>query len=185
MNIRFLIIPLICIMFFYGCDKKTQDTQTDQDENQTAVIEQDYTIPFLLNLQNNKFLSMQKNENGFKIENNDKAILFSFFTTWCPPCKIEIPHLNEIQKTFKNNLIVIGVLMEEKTKEEIDKFIKEYNINYEISSGESNFFFSNAIGGINGVPYTILYDKNGKYISKYLGLVPREMVISDINKVLM
>ncbi|ASM36816.1 TlpA family protein disulfide reductase [Campylobacter sputorum] len=188
MKLRFLIITLICVIFFYGCEKKTQDDKQNsnlKEDNQTAMIEQDYTAPFLLNLQNKKLLSMQKNEDGFKIENNDKAILFTFFTTWCPPCKAEIPHLNEIQDMFKDNLMVIGVLMEEKTQEEVNEFIKQNNINYEISSGESNFFFGNAIGGINGVPYTILYDKNGKYISRYLGLVPREMLISDINKVLL
>lgn len=197
MRLKCLIIPLICALFFYGCDKNTDDKRDNaqnilkQDENDTtnqiaeAVIEQDYTVPFLLNLQNEKFISMQKNEDGFKIEKNDKAILFSFFTTWCPPCKAEIPHLNEIQDMFKDNLVVVGVLMEEKTQEEVNKFVKQNNINYEISSGESNFFFGKAIGGINGVPYTILYDKNGKYISRYLGLTPREMLISDISKAIL
>lgn len=38
-----------------------------------------------------------------------KFILIDFWGTWCYWCVQEIPHLNEIAKEFKDDLVVIGV----------------------------------------------------------------------------
>src|SRR5215471_5656015 len=38
-----------------------------------------------------------------------KAYIVEFWATWCGPCRISIPHLNEIHNKFKDKgLIVIG-----------------------------------------------------------------------------
>src|ERR1700722_20590288 len=38
-----------------------------------------------------------------------KAYIVEFWATWCGPCKVSIPHLNEIHSKFKDQgLIVIG-----------------------------------------------------------------------------
>ena len=49
-------------------------------------------------------MTLQKFDKGFKVEGNDEAILFNFFATWCPPCKAEIPHLNNLSDKFKGKL---------------------------------------------------------------------------------
>src|SRR6266568_9513234 len=39
----------------------------------------------------------------------EKANMFEFWATWCGPCRVSIPHLNEIHNKFKDKgLIVIG-----------------------------------------------------------------------------
>ena len=38
-----------------------------------------------------------------------KPLLLNFWATWCGPCRVSIPHLNEIHEKFKDKgLIVIG-----------------------------------------------------------------------------
>ena len=57
----------------------------------------------------------------------------SFFTTWCPACKAEIPGLVQLQNDYKNDFVVISILLEEmKTNDEVKTFIKESNINYDV-----------------------------------------------------
>jgi thiol-disulfide isomerase/thioredoxin len=36
-------------------------------------------------------------------------VLIDFWATWCGPCRETIPGLNEFQKQFKDDLLVIGV----------------------------------------------------------------------------
>jgi thiol-disulfide isomerase/thioredoxin len=38
-----------------------------------------------------------------------KVVLIDFWATWCGPCRETIPELNEFQKEFKDDLLVIGV----------------------------------------------------------------------------
>src|SRR5690606_26618095 len=37
-----------------------------------------------------------------------KVILLNFWATWCPPCKVEIPWLVELQEQFGDDLVVLG-----------------------------------------------------------------------------
>ncbi|MBD3829998.1 MAG: TlpA family protein disulfide reductase, partial [Arcobacter sp.] len=107
------------------------------------------------------------------------------FATWCPPCKAEIPNLIKLQDDYKNDFVVISVLLEEmKTNEEIVDFIKSFNINYTVTNSPENFDLAKSLGGIKSIPTMFLIDKNSKIFQKYVGLVPSEMMEIDIKKVL-
>ena len=183
MKINLLIIPFLAL-FLSGCDNKanndTNVTKAASAQSQSASLE----APFELTLMDESKLKLQKFSDGFKVEGNNEAILFNFFATWCPPCKAEIPHLNNLNDKCKGKLKIVSVLMEDKTKDEIDAFIKKFNINFNVSYGENNFLFAKALGGVVGIPYMVLYKPNGEYAAHYVGLVPEEMLESDINKVI-
>ena len=184
-----LIIPFLAL-FLGGCgdenkseasQAKTSDaTPTTSVPSQSASLE----APFDLTLMDESKMTLQKFDKGFKVEGNDEAILFNFFATWCPPCKAEIPHLNNLNDKFKGKLKIVSVLMEDKSKDEIDAFIKKFKINFDVAYGEGNFRFAKALGGVVGIPYMVLYRPNGEYATHYVGLVPEEMLESDINKVI-
>ncbi|WP_163258547.1 TlpA disulfide reductase family protein, partial [Campylobacter fetus] len=135
MKSRSLIIAFLLI-FAYGCSKEGKNEETS--ESSSAVIGEDYSRAFSLSLNSGKTIYMQRSQKGFDIEDNNKAVLFAFFATWCPPCKAEIPYLVNLQDKFEKNLRVVGVLMEDRTNDEIKEFIKMYNINYDIAYGDNN-----------------------------------------------
>lgn len=193
MKINLLIIPFL-VLFLSGCDNenvsdanKTSDatpTTTTSTPSQSQSASASIEAPFELTLMDDSKMTLQKFDKGFKVEGNDEAILFNFFATWCPPCKAEIPHLNNLSDKFKGKLKIVSVLMEDKSKDEIDAFMKKFKINFGISYGENNFLFAKALGGVVGIPYMVLYKPNGEYATHYVGLVPEEMLESDINKVI-
>ena len=188
-----LIIPFLALLLG-GCDdenksdaNKTSDatpTTTTSAPTQNQSASASIEAPFELTLMDESKMTLQKFDKGFKVEGNDEAILFNFFATWCPPCKAEIPHLNNLSDKFKGKLKIVSVLMEDKSKDEIDAFMKKFKINFDISYGENNFLFAKALGGVVGIPYMVLYKPNGEYATHYVGLVPEEMLESDINKVI-
>lgn len=188
-----LIIPFLALLLS-GCSSenksdanKTSDatpTTTTSTPSQSQSASANIEAPFELTLMDESKMTLQKFDKGFKVEGNDEAILFNFFATWCPPCKAEIPHLNNLSDKFKGKLKIVSVLMEDKSKDEIDAFMKKFKINFDISYGENNFLFAKALGGVVGIPYMVLYKPNGEYATHYVGLVPEEMLESDINKVI-
>jgi len=50
--------------------------------------------------------------------------VIEFWATWCAPCRVSIPHLTKVQKTFKDKKVtVIGISNE--TREKVEPFVKE------------------------------------------------------------
>lgn len=186
-----LAIITFLVLIFIGCDdkdsKKTilEDSNTTTLDTKDAVLTENYARLFTLNLTDGSTVNMQKTDKGFNIENNNTASLFIFFNTWCPPCKVEIPILNNIQDKFKNQLNIVGVLIEDKPLVEINEFISTNKIKYKIAYGQENNFFANALNGIVGVPYMVLYYPNGDFANQYLGIVPEEILENDIKRMLL
>lgn len=158
-------------------------TQTNEPSQTTAQIGLNYYQPFTLYLSSGKTINMQKTEQGFKT-NSDKIILLHFFTSSCgKPCMVQSAYLQGFAKKYPDDLRVIGVLLEDHDENSIRDFAKQEDINYELSYGQNNYLIAKAANSeLDGIPTSILYDKNGNFIRSYDGITPPEMIESDIKK---
>ena len=173
-------LSILTILFFTGCDSK------DNSQNKAQTQQADRVTEFQLETADNQTINITLlNDKILFKDYPNKIVLLNFFATWCPPCKAEIPNLIKLQDDYKNDFVVISVLLEEmKTNEEIVDFIKSFNINYTVTNSPENFDLAKSLGGIKSIPTMFLIDKNSKIFQKYVGLVPSEMMEIDIKKVL-
>ncbi|WP_198306178.1 TlpA family protein disulfide reductase [Arcobacter vandammei] len=173
---------ILSILFFSACDSKDKK----QDENKVKIEQNVLKSDFMLNTLNGDIIELKTDTNSINIKNyENKIVVLNFFASWCPACKIEIPALIRLQNEYKNDLVVLSVLLEEfKSDEEIKAFVKEFGINYNITIGGENFDLAKAVGGIKSIPTTFIIDKHGKIYQKIQGLAPYEMIEIDIKKVL-
>jgi tetratricopeptide (TPR) repeat protein len=88
------------------------------------------------------------------------------------------------QDKFKDKLQVIGVSVDEISLEQANEFKELLNINYPIAYTKANEYLISSLGGVVGIPFSILYYPNGKLATSYSGLVPIEMLENDIKKVI-
>lgn len=71
----------------------------------------------------------------------DKVVLVDLWGTWCPPCRVAIPFLVELQKRYgEDGLIVVGIAFEsgdtaEDRRAKIREFAQDVNINYLLLDG--------------------------------------------------
>lgn len=183
MNISKFFLPF-SLMFLIGCSDN--DASSLNSSVKAPTIEKEEKIEFPINLKTiqDVNIAVKKINKGFNFSNaTNKAVLLNFFTSWCPPCKAEIPHLNILQDKYKDSLEIIGVLLEDKDIEEIKKFTNKYRVNFTITQGRPNFTIAKAVGDVKAIPFMILYDKKGEYATHYVGAVPEEMINVDIAKV--
>ncbi len=174
------ITLFFAIFIFFGCGNKEKSSI----DNTNSTIQKPLVEKVKLHSVNADDVTFTKNQDRLRLNNNtNKIILLNFFATWCPPCKAEIPHLVNLQKRYKDNLKIISILLEEdKPDSEVKSFIEYNHINYIITNDKNNFKLSNILGGIQNIPSMILYDKDGKVITHYMGIIPEEMIDSDIKK---
>lgn len=101
-----------------------------------------------------------------------KTVFLNFWATWCPPCKGEMPYIEELYKEYNKNrddVIILGVaspnLGSEGSKEDIEKFLNEEGYTFPVvfDEGGSQIYQY----GISSFPSTFIIDKDG-YITKYV-----------------
>ena len=177
-------LSILSILLFTGCDSKEKKKETTQPIAVVPKIER--TSEFQLKTTNDTIINIRlENEKIILKDYPNKIVLLNFFTTWCPPCKAEIPNLIKLQNDYRNDLVVISVLLEEmKTNDEIKQFMKEHNINYDVINSPESMELAKAVGGIKSIPTMFLIDKKNSIFQKYVGIVPNEMMEIDIKKVL-
>lgn len=178
-KIAFFIISVLLVVT--GCDSKKEENEIKIEKKETK---------FTISSQITPSITLEKTDNGIDFkEFKGKVVLLNFFATWCPPCKAEIPHLNNLKEKYKDSFEIVALNMGEKNavqspNEKIAEFIKEYNINYNVSNSEKNFKISEMMGNIQVIPTMFLFDTEGKILQKYVGIVPEEMIETDIKKAL-
>jgi thiol-disulfide isomerase/thioredoxin len=94
-------------------------------------------------------------------EVSGKPLLLEFWATWCGPCRTSIPHLNEINKRFKDRgLVIVGVTDED--PKTVRQFTREVPIEYSAAidpNGKLSRHF-----GISGIPHAFLVNKSGQIV---------------------
>jgi thiol-disulfide isomerase/thioredoxin len=110
-----------------------------------------------------------------------KAVLLNFWATWCGPCKIEMPWFVELQKQYADQgFQIIGVAMDDSSKEDIAKFAKEMGVNYPVLIGKEAV--GEAYGGVPALPETFFIARDGKIIDRIIGLKGRAEIEDSIKK---
>lgn len=184
---KIAFFAILATLLFTGCDSKTEDEKNNISNEATKKVVQS---KFELNKADLTTLNLEKINDTIKIAGlENKVVLLNFFATWCPPCKAEIPHLNNLREKYQNSLEVVAINLGETdgsntTKEKLDAFINDFKIKYIVTNGEENFKLSKAMGGIKTIPTMFLIKPNGEISQKYVGIVPEEMLETDIKKAL-
>ena len=112
-----------------------------------------------------------------------KAVLLNFWATWCPPCKVEIPWFIDLQKQYgPQGFVVLGVAMDDAGRDTILKFDNDMNINYPVLQGTETV--GDAYGGVESLPTSFYIDREGKIVSRVLGLRSHGEVEANIQRAL-
>ena len=104
-----------------------------------------------------------------------KVVIVDFWATWCPPCRKEIPGFIQLQKTYgEKGLAIVGFSLDRDEKTH-DDWVKANGMNY-LSIFASNDAgrkimadFEALIGAIEGIPTTVVLNREGQIVYKHVG----------------
>jgi peroxiredoxin len=97
-----------------------------------------------------------------------KVVLINFWATWCPPCRIEMPAMQQIYSEYKaKGLEILAVNIESDAQEEIRDFVKELRLTFPILLDPDMKITRNF--RLIGLPVSILIDRQGVIRAKIVG----------------
>ena len=98
-----------------------------------------------------------------------KVVLIDFWASWCGPCRKEMPNVVKAYAKFKNKGFEIYGVSLDQDKDRWVEAIKKDGITWpQVSDLKQWDCLPAKQYGVQGIPYTVLLDKEGKIIGKNL-----------------
>ncbi|BBA50437.1 cytochrome C biogenesis protein [Fusobacterium varium] len=113
-----------------------------------------------------------------------KVVFLNFWATWCPPCREEMPHIEEIYKEYgynKNDVVILGAASpattenpspQDESEEKIKAFLIKNNYTFPVVFDVKGEIFRNYY--INAFPTTFMIDKDGNIMGYVAGGLSKE-----------
>jgi len=97
-----------------------------------------------------------------------KVVLLDFWATWCPPCRVEVPNLVDINKRFGDrNFVLISVSLD-RDLEAARKFVRDKEMDWvHIIDREAGRALAEKYQ-VEFIPSTFVIDSRGKIAASHL-----------------
>lgn len=115
-----------------------------------------------------------------------KTVFLNFFATWCGPCKVEMPHIEELynEHNLNNDDIVIIAVSNpggrEKDMNGVKQFLKDEGYTFPVVFDESGEVFSKY--NIMSLPTTFMINEYGKVYGYVSGALSKDQMESIIKQ---
>lgn len=113
-----------------------------------------------------------------------KKVLLNFWATWCPPCRVEMPHMQQIYDDYQSkDVVILGVNLTytENHPDDVEVFLNEEQFTFPIvldEEGEAMMEYQ-----VFAYPTTYLLDSNGVIQEKIVGAMSYETMEKYVSKV--
>ncbi|WP_232490010.1 redoxin domain-containing protein [Neobacillus cucumis] len=181
-----VVIGLMCLIgwgiynHFFSSNEPNQNKQEAQAVSSkpvnAGIQERDSAVDFQL-----------KSLKGEVVKLSDlkgKKVILNFWATWCPPCKAEMPHMQEFyhaQKGKNVEILAVNLTTAERNSSNISKFVKDYGLTFPVlldvkgKIGETYQTFT--------IPTSYIIDIKGIIRKKIIGPMDQEMMTELINSI--
>lgn len=125
-----------------------------------------------------------KGRNVSSADLHGKVVLIDFWATWCQPCKKEMPGYQKLLDRYgRDGFSVVGFKFDTmKDTEDPLVFAKTIGVRYALAVATEGI--KQKFGGIQGLPTTLLYDRQGVLREKVIGFEYTGVFETDVKSLL-
>src|SRR6185436_3215758 len=112
-----------------------------------------------------------------------KVILLNFWATWCGPCQEEIPSLVELQQHYGDQLVILGVSIDDPLSK-LKPYATKMHMNYPVLVGKDRQDVQDAYGPLFGIPVSVFVDRDGRVWKRHSGAASKDQFEREIKALL-
>lgn len=149
----------------------------DEIAEQNAESETGSMIEYGLNAGNVAYDFQLEDMDGNTVQLSDyrgKKVFLNFWASWCPPCRVEMPHLQEFHEE-QDEVAVLGVnvISSESDPENVPAFIDEFGLTF------TNVYAPNEITDlyrVESLPTSYFIGSDGVIYERVVGPVTKDIL---------
>ncbi|MEI9979906.1 MAG: TlpA disulfide reductase family protein [Edaphobacter sp.] len=112
-----------------------------------------------------------------------KAVLVSFWATWCAACKLEMPWLAQLREEYGGQgFEIIGIVTDRATDEKVRQIADKYGVKYPVL--RCNHKTAEAYGGLPYLPESFYIDKHGRVVLADAAADSKDGIETNIRRLL-
>ena len=162
LGIVFVLMGLVIWQFVNEKDVKVSKENPESEGR--AIVATDFTLPRL------------SGEDFTLSQTRGKMTIINFWASWCGPCKMEAPHLQEFYEEYSDRVEIVAVNITSKDKpRDAATFAKQYGFTFPVlldESGEVSTMY-----GAFVIPTTIFLNEKGEIIHEYAGPMEKKFMV--------
>lgn len=164
-------------------DSKAENNSKAENDSETATISAfDFTLT-----------DQYGNEHTLS-DYKGKVVFINFWATWCPPCKKELPDIEELYKEYNLNqdeVVFLGIVNpsskeypnnQDEGIDSIHAFLNEGGYTFPTLFDKTGEVFKNY--NIQAFPTTFMIDKEGNIVGYVPGMMTKDIMVNVINQTL-
>jgi len=106
-----------------------------------------------------------------------KPVLINFWATWCPPCRSEMPYIQEVYEEWVNRGLVVLALNIGESSSKVEEFMQNHNLSFIVLLDTKQDIAQRY--NITGIPTTFFIDKDGIIQDKIIGAFQNKTQIEN------
>jgi peroxiredoxin len=166
-----ILVSLLTVAIVQAMDKKTETPETT---SQTTASKEGLAIGAKAPDFELKTLTGEK----IKLSNlKGKKVMLNFWATWCPPCKAEMPAMEQFSKQMDKDIVILAVNIDPQL--DVQGFVDENKITFPIPLDTDDKV--NETYQVLSIPTTYFIDSKGIIQNKYTGSMNLE-AMKDFTK---
>ena len=116
-----------------------------------------------------------------------KPVMVNFWATWCAPCKLEMPWLEQFHQQYApDGLVILGIASDDAPKNLVESTAKKLGVTYPILLTDQKV--EKPYGGVESLPESFYVGRNGKILIETAGMRDgqggKDMIEANLKKII-
>lgn len=171
------LVVIMIVTFVQNQNEKNNAIDEDKLGKEVGIDKGQYAPDFTLETLDGEKLTLS--------DLQGKKVILNFWATWCPPCKQEMPHLQNYYKDYakKENVEIVAVNLtyNNQTIDQVKQFIESYKITFPIPLMENPKLGQTY--EVLTIPSTFFIDTKGRVQHHIIGPVDEKSISNYISKI--
>ncbi|MEM1503616.1 TlpA disulfide reductase family protein [Domibacillus sp. 8LH] len=120
-------------------------------------------------------LKTRENQNIKLSDYKGKNVFVNFWASWCPPCRAEMPHIQDFYEEYKGKdvaVLSVNLTHLDKDLDTIHQFVQKNGLTFPVIYDERRIV--NDLYKVNTIPTSYVVDKDGVIRERIVGPVSKE-----------